>query len=335
MHPSTDEYLALLQRKGRSPLTLKATRADLGRFISWWETTRRRQFDPSLLLEEDVRAWRGVRQRDDAAAPATINRGLSALRGYCAWALATGVLVDDPAAAIGDVRLPELGPRSLPTGAVDALLRAAHQQRDPRQRLRDEALLALLVYAGLRAQEACDVQLRDLDLAGGTITVRSGKAGKARRLPLHANALVLLQRYLTAVRCPSALPALGSAEECEPLLGRLVMTAANRPLQPGITQRVVERVVARLSAAAANRLEVEAARETQLDIAAQLREWAGQLRRATPHTLRHSLARRLLASGATLPEVQRVLGHSRLSTTGIYLTPSEDDLRLAVGRAGV
>ena len=239
MHPSTDEYLALLQRKGRSPLTLKATRADLGRFISWWETTRRRQFDPSLLLEEDVRAWRGVRQRDDAAAPATINRGLSALRGYCAWALATGVLVDDPAAAIGDVRLPELGPRSLPTGAVDALLRAAHQQRDPRQRLRDEALLALLVYAGLRAQEACDVQLRDLDLAGGTITVRSGKAGKARRLPLHANALVLLQRYLTAVRCPSALPALGSAEECEPLLGRLVMTAANRPLQPGITQRVV------------------------------------------------------------------------------------------------
>ena len=50
---------------------------------------------------------------------------------------------------------------------------------------------------------------------------------------------------------------------------------------------------------------------------------------------RHSLARRLLTSGATLPEVQRVLGHSRLSTTGIYLTPSEDDLRLAVGRAGV
>jgi site-specific recombinase XerD len=57
--------------------------------------------------------------------------------------------------------------------------------------------------------------------------------------------------------------------------------------------------------------------------------------RATPHTLRHSLARRLLASGANLPEVQRVLGHSRLSTIGIYLTPSEDDLRLAVGRAGV
>jgi len=51
--------------------------------------------------------------------------------------------------------------------------------------------------------------------------------------------------------------------------------------------------------------------------------------------LRHSLARRMLSRGEQLPEVQRVLGHSRLSTTGIYLTPSEEDVRLAIERAGV
>ena len=55
----------------------------------------------------------------------------------------------------------------------------------------------------------------------------------------------------------------------------------------------------------------------------------------TPHQLRHGLARRLLTTGATLPEVQRVLGHSRLETTARYLTPSEDDLRAAIGRAGL
>ncbi len=62
---------------------------------------------------------------------------------------------------------------------------------------------------------------------------------------------------------------------------------------------------------------------------------AGQLDAVSPHLLRHSLARRLLKNGAQLPEVQRMLGHSRLSTTGIYLTPSEDDLRAAVERAGL
>ena len=30
-----------------------------------------------------------------------------------------------------------------------------------------------------------------------------------------------------------------------------------------------------------------------------------------------------------------MLGHSRISPTGIYLTPSEEDLRLALGRAGL
>ena len=62
---------------------------------------------------------------------------------------------------------------------------------------------------------------------------------------------------------------------------------------------------------------------------------ARRLETVTPHMLRHSLARRMLERGAQLPEVQRVLGHSRLSTTGIYLTPSEEDVRLAIGRAGV
>ncbi len=179
MHPSIDWYLVTLERKGRSPLTLKATRQDLARFVVWWEATRHRRFDPALLLDRDVRAWRIARQRDDGAAPATINRGLSALRGYCAWATAAGVLTENPTGDVADVTLPPLAPRSLPPDAVDALLRVARGQTDTPLRLRDEALLALLIYTGLRAQEVCDVQLRDLDLAGGTVIVRSGKAGKA------------------------------------------------------------------------------------------------------------------------------------------------------------
>jgi len=335
MHPSLDRYLATLGQKGRSPLTLKATRQDLARFVTWWEATRQRRFDPALLLDRDVRSWRVVRQRDDGAAPATINRGLSALRGYCAWAMTAGMLTENPTGDVADVPLSPLAPRSLLPAAVDALLRAVRAQKDTARRLRDEALLALLIYAGLRAQEACDVQLRDLDLAGGTVVVRSGKAGKARRVPLHADAQRLLRRYLTGIRCPGGLPAMGSLQEREPLLGRIEMTMSGRPLQPGITQRVAQRVVERLGARAAAQLRAEAEREQHIEQAARLLDLAQRLERATPHTLRHSLARRLLASGAQLSEVQRVLGHSRLSTTGIYLTPSEDDVREAIGRAGV
>ena len=43
----------------------------------------------------------------------------------------------------------------------------------------------------------------------------------------------------------------------------------------------------------------------------------------------------MLERGAQLPEVQRVLGHSRLSTTGVYLTPSEEEVRAALRRANI
>ncbi len=282
-----------------------------------------------------MRAWKMARQQEDGATPATINRGLSTLRRLCAWAVEQKVLIENPTKDLADVPSGSVSPRSLPDQAVDALLRAVRAEPDSRLRGRDEALLALLVYAGLRVQEACDVQLRDLDLASGTLIVRSGKGGKARRLPLHSDAQRVLTRYLQEVRCPEGIPPIGSAQEREALLVGMQLTAAGRPLVPGIKTRVARQRIAALGKIAAAQLGEAALRERDLERAAHLRACARQLECASPHVLRHSLARRMLKTGAQLPEVQRMLGHSRLSTTGIYLTPSEEDVRAAVERAGL
>ena len=335
MHPSIEQYLESLHTKRRAPATLKVIRHDLAHFVAWWQSHRRRTFDPALLRHEDLRDWRVARQRDDGAAPATINRGLASLRGYCRWALAGHLLLENPATEVRDVPTEPLAPRSLPVEAIDALLRAAHAEQNAILRVRDEALLALLVYAGLRVQEACDLQLRDLDLGSGTITVRSGKAGKARRLPLHPDAERLLRRYLERVRCPDGMPALGSDQERERLLVGIAVTTKGQPTKVGITQRVAQRTVQELGQRAARQLRAEIQRERDITRSQSLQDLARRLETVTPHMLRHSLARRMLERGAQLPEVQRVLGHSRLSTTGVYLTPSEEDLRLALGRAGL
>jgi site-specific recombinase XerD len=335
MHASIDQYLAFLHTKRRTSATVKVIRHDLTHFVAWWESTRRRTFDPALLRHEDLRDWRSVRQRDDGAAPATINRGLASLRGYCRWALAGHLLLENPMTDVKDVPTEPLAPRSLPPQAIDALLRAVGAELNPVLRVRNEAVLALLIYVGLRVQEACDLQLRDLDVGGGTITVRSGKAGKARRVPLHPDAQRLLRRYLESVRCPAGLPAIGSDQERELLLVGIAVTTKGQPTKVGITQRVVQRTVQELGLRAAQHLRAEAQRERDITRSESLQDLARRLESVTPHMLRHSLARRMLERGAQLPEVQRVLGHSRLSTTGVYLTPSEADLRSALGRAGL
>jgi site-specific recombinase XerD len=330
-----EQYLTQLSTAGKSLATARAVRSDLTQFCTWWEQTHLRSFDLTQVVERDLRAWKVFRQQDEGAAPATINRGLSTLRRLCAWVVEQRLLTENPAREVPDVASTPVSPRSLPDQAVDALLRATRAEPDLRLRLRDEALLALLVYAGVRIQEACDVQLRDLDLASGTLVVRSGKGGKARRLPLHSEAQRTLARYLQEVRCPEDLPPIGSEQERAPLLVGMQRAVAGRPLVPGIKTRVARQRIAHLGKIAATQLSEAAARERNLERAEQLRACARQVATASPHQLRHSLARRMLKTGAQLPEVQRVLGHSRLSTTGIYLTPSEEEVRAAVERAGL
>jgi site-specific recombinase XerD len=164
--------------------------------------------------------------------------------------------------------------------------------------------------------------------------VRRGKGRKARRVPLHSDAVSLLRRYLNELRCPDGLPTIGSDAEREPLLVAQDRTKLGHPLVPGMSTRLVRHRITVLCQRAAEQLRSAANKEPRVERAAQLTYMAAQLDDASPHALRHSLARRMLRRGADLSEVQRVLGHSRLSTTGIYTVPNDDELRDAIDRAG-
>lgn len=335
MDTAINEYVGYLQSQGKSAATLRATRSDLSGFQQWWEQKTDRAFQISHLVSRDIRHWQRERQQIDGAKPSTINRGLSSLRGFCRWAVENGRHTNDPTENIGEVTKPDLSPQGISDAAIDALLRITVNEPDPVQRHRDQAVLALLVYAGLRIQETCHLQLRDLDLASGMVTIRRGKGGKARRVPLHAEAQEMLQRYLDEVRCPGSLPDIGGNEEREPLLIGKQVTMKGQPWLPGVQPQTIRKRLKQLGQAAARQLQTEAKQTSDLSRAEAMKQTAQQVAKVTPHQLRHSLARRLLRNGATLPEVQRILGHSRLSTTGMYLIPSEGDLHDAVQRAGV
>lgn len=330
-----DNYLTYLTTQDKSQATIRAARTDLRGLSSWWSTSRPGQFDPAHLTQRDIRQWLHHRQSVDGVRPSTLNRGLSSLRSFGNWAVGQGLLLENPAVGIGDVADLATAPEGLTRPAIDALLRAAAGSNDLMQRRRDEAFLALLIYAGLRIQECCDIQVRDIDLAGGSVVVRSGKGRRHRRVPLSQDAVILLQRYLQEARFPDELPGVGDIDEMEPLIIGRQMTVAGQPWQAGVQPQSLRKQIKALGKLAASRLETIAAEESNLEKSAELRQAAHQLKQVTPHQLRHSLAWRMLKNGATLPEVQRILGHTRLATTGIYLNPSSADLRAAVEKGSV
>ena len=79
---------------------------------------------------------------------------------------------------------------------VAALLAAASGLRAPHRVATYRTLIGLLVVTGMRVGEAIALDLRDFDAEQGLITVRQGKLGKSRALPLHPTATTAVQQYL-------------------------------------------------------------------------------------------------------------------------------------------
>ena len=80
---------------------------------------------------------------------------------------------------------------------VQRLLQAA-KQLPPVHGLRSRTyycLLGLLFVTGLRISEALNLQSEDVDLAGGVLTIRCGKFGKSRLVPIHASTRKVLSAY--------------------------------------------------------------------------------------------------------------------------------------------
>lgn len=59
-------------------------------------------------------------------------------------------------------------------------------------------MIATILYAGLRRSELVGLQMADVDLQRGIITVIEGKGMKDRVIPIHRRLAPILAEYLAA-----------------------------------------------------------------------------------------------------------------------------------------
>lgn len=279
--------------KNASALTSKSYREDLRQAIEFLARLSPPPKEPAAVTTRHLRAFL-VWLHEQGYAKTTIARRLAAVRSWFRFLCRRGYLSSNPADGLRGPRQEKKLPHFLPETACTQLVSAPAEATA--LGVRDRALLETLYSAGLRVSEATGLNLADLDLPGGVLTVR-GKGKRERLAFLGAGAQAALEAWLT---------------ERATLLSHLGRKADAVFLNKNGT-RLTVRSVGR--------------------ILGKHLQSAGLDPRASPHSLRHSFATHLLDRGADIRSVQELLGHRSLTTTQIYTHVSTGKLHESYRKA--
>ena len=283
------DFLAYLEyERGLSRNTLEAYRSDL---LQLGEYLERAGVDVLAAQHEHLAGFlselaAGGGERRPVAA-ATLQRKAACLRSFYRHLRRENVIAHDPTADLRAPRKSQKLPQVLTRGEVAQLL-AAPKGSEPAA-LRDRALLELMYACGLRASEAIELDVQDVDLRHGILRAR-GKGSKERLVPVGREAVTAVRSYLQRSR-PELV---GLREERRLFVNRR---------GSGLTRQGLYKIVQRHARA------------------------VGLADKMSPHTLRHTFATHLLAGGCDLRAVQEMLGHADIATTQIYTHLSAERLK--------
>jgi integrase/recombinase XerC len=189
-----EDWLASLAHERRlSPHTGAAYRRDLAALLAYGTQQGLRRFD--AFDEQHVRDFAAVSHRDGLA-PRSIQRRLSAVRGFYKFLIRAGTHRRNPAA---EVRAPKAAKRLPAALDVDRMARLLERGPavPPVLEIRDRAIMELFYSSGLRLAELVGLDLEALDLRDRTVRVL-GKGSKTRIVPVGSKAIAALTEWLTA-----------------------------------------------------------------------------------------------------------------------------------------
>ena len=291
MHKVLREYEQYArERRHLRPSSVAERMHNIAVFLDFLRTRGLESLD--TLQAEDISAF--VRTRT-AWKPRTVACVSSSLRLFLQYLFMRDILPRDLSAAIPTIRLASNAkvPSVWEPELVERLL-VAVDRRSPKGK-RDYAILLLAARLGLRLGDIKGLTLDHLHWATSTIEIVQNKTGEPLVLPLIEEVGTALIDYLRAGR--------------PPVEHRHLFTNLTPPFDPICERDRLYRVVA------------------------YWRELAG-IKFKTPqrqglHSLRHTLATRLLGAQTPFPVISAVLGHASPATTFIYAKADVETLRIA------
>ena len=270
----------ILVEQGLSPQTWISYLEDLQAFFAYFSNKK----DTADLMETDLYEF----LKYELAIGKTVStalRRLSSTRSFFLFLKKDGYYTGN----IPDIETPKK-PKRLPNclseEEIEKLLEAPDLESP--SGLRDRAMLETRYASGLRVSELLNLEIKQINLKKGVITV-FGKGAKERKVPIAEYACEYIKKYVKEVRNKSEYKS----------SRYLFLNKKGEPLSRVYFFKQVKKY------------SLLAGIETEV----------------SPHTLRHSFATHLLNHGAQLRMVQGMLGHTNSATTQIYTHVSSEKLK--------
>lgn len=209
----------------------------------------------------------------------TISRNIASVRCFYKFLIFRGEMDVNPAKSVKLEKAEKKLPQVLSGEEINLLL-LQPRVTDPKG-CRDKAMLELLYATGIRVSELINLNVRDVNLRAGVLYCYGNKG--VRTLPLYPSAIVSVSDYIYRMRELIVDP-----EKSGDAL--FVNLNGSRLTRQGFWKIVKGYAVQ-----------------------------AGITKEITPHTLRHSFAMHLLQNGASVKDIQTMMGHADISSTQVYV----------------
>jgi len=266
-----------LVMKGQSRYTLAGYRDMIRSFVKF--TGASTLADISLAK---VERWIALGTARHQWSPVTSRGRLKYMIVFVKWLVERGQLAENPLEGISLPRLPKKLPKRLSRDQAEELLRYVRNEpfRTKFEGARAYAVIALLIYTGIRRRELQDLELSDVDLDRGIVSVRQGKGARDRLIACPPQLSLVLREYLQ--------------HRSHPRFAHLPYFFVGHKARGKLGIKVLSRLVTRL------------------------REGSGIY--FAPHMLRHTYATLMLEGGCDLFSLSKLMGHADIKTTTIYLS---------------
>jgi integrase/recombinase XerD len=289
--PHIESYVAYLQlEKILSYNTADSYRFDLQKLAGYLSqhgaVTQPGVVDLHRVTPELLSAY--IRLLYDLGFAATsVQRTVSSMRNYFAFAVAEGYIGSDPTETLESPKAPKNLPSVLSVEEIDMMIAAVDLQK--RSGVRDRAIIETLYATGMRVSELCLFTFGQLLAPEGLVRI-FGKGGKERIVPIGDSAVYWIGQYVEKERHLAVQPHSG---------GTLFLNVRGKLFSRMGIWKLIRHYA----------------------------ESAGIEQEISPHTFRHSFATHLLEGGADIRSVQEMLGHSNIATTEIYTHVDREHLR--------